>query len=96
MNRDGITDHWNNDEFPDIEAIKSQTLEGLSSFKTVEHWKYSNMAYTILGQVIESVTGSSYETAVKDLVIDPMGLKNTMPDIEENRLPDHATGYGRK
>jgi len=25
-----------------------------------------------------------------------MGLKNTMPDIEEDRLAEHATGYGRK
>jgi CubicO group peptidase (beta-lactamase class C family) len=96
MNRDGVTAHWINDEFPTLDDIKIQTAAGLSSFNTIEHWKYSNMAFTILGQVIEAVTSKSYEDAVRELVIEPMGLTNTMPDISEERLADHATGYGRK
>ena len=96
MNRDGQTAHWADDRFPDLDEIKAQTREGHSSFDVLEHWKYSNMAYTILGQVIESVTGEPYETAVKRLVVEPMGLKSTAPDIEADRLNDHATGYGIK
>jgi D-alanyl-D-alanine carboxypeptidase len=96
MNRDGITAHWDNDEFPSLDSIKSQTRDGLSSFDTLEHWKYSNMAFTILGQVIESVTGEPYEDAVRRLVLEPMGLENTVPDFEDDKLTDHATGYGRK
>ena len=96
MNRDGTTAHWLNDEFPTLEEVKSQTVNGLSSFALLEHWKYSNMGYTILGQVIESVTGQTYEDAVRELVVVPMGLTDTAPDIEPGRVADHATGYGRK
>ncbi|MFT5561721.1 MAG: CubicO group peptidase (beta-lactamase class C family) [Candidatus Azotimanducaceae bacterium] len=96
MNRDGQTAHWADDRFPNLDEIKQQTDLGLSSFETGEHWKYSNMGFTILGQVIEAVTGQTYENAVRALVIDPMGLKNTAPDIEPGREADHATGYGRK
>jgi CubicO group peptidase (beta-lactamase class C family) len=96
MNRDGVTAHWANDTFPDRENIQRQALEGLSSFEVGEHWKYSNMGFTILGQVIESVTGVPYEEAVKELVLDPMGLENTRPDFDDKTLPLHATGYGRK
>lgn len=96
INRDGVTAHWETDEFPTLADIQKQTSAGLSSFETAEHWKYSNMAFTILGQVIEAVTGKPYEIAVTELVIRPMGLKNTLPDIVDDRFAEHATGYGRK
>jgi D-alanyl-D-alanine carboxypeptidase len=96
MNRDGDTAHWTDDRFPSLEEIKQQTASGLSSFDVLEHWKYSNMGFTILGQVIEAVTGQTYEDAVRELVIEPMELKNTFADIESRRENDHATGYGRK
>ena len=35
---------------------------------------YSNANYTVLGMVIESVTGTGYADAVQDLVFDPMGV----------------------
>ena len=96
MNRDGVTAHWVNDTFPDEGKIREQAMAGLSSFEVGEHWKYSNMGFTILGQVIEAVTGSTYEAAVKDLVLEPMGLRNTRPDFDDVTLPLHATGYGRR
>jgi D-alanyl-D-alanine carboxypeptidase len=96
MNRDGLTAHWDNDTFPDKDQIKQQAEDGLSSFEVAEHWKYSNMGFTILGQVIESVTGKSYEEAVEEIVLKPMGLKDTHPDFDDTTLPLHATGYGRK
>jgi len=95
MNRDGSTAHWTNDNFPDKAAIIDQAQSGLSSFETGEYWKYSNMGYTILGQIIEAVTGQRYEDAVKELVIEPMGLTNTQPDFDTVTLPLHATGYGK-
>jgi CubicO group peptidase (beta-lactamase class C family) len=96
MNRDGNTAHWIDDQFPSLDDIKQQTQSGLSSFQTVEHWKYSNMGFTILGQVIEAVTGQSYEEAVSELVVDAIGLESTAPDFEPGRKDQHATGYGRK
>ncbi len=96
MNRDGVSGHWLNDNFPHLDQIKSQTVEGLSTFDTTEHWKYSNMGYTILGQVIEAVTGQPYEAAVKELVVDPLGLCNTFPDLDDENILRHVTGYGRK
>ena len=96
MNRDGVTAHWDNDTFPDIDRIREQARKGLSSFEAGKHWKYSNMGFTILGQVIEAVTGSTYEAAIRDKVLGPMGLRNTRPDFDNTTLPLHATGYGKK
>ena len=94
LNRDGTTAHWSDDEFPDAEAVVAQAAAGVSVFATGEHWKYSNLGYTLLGQIIEAVTGSRYEDAVTELVLVPLGLEETTPDFDEASLGLHATGYG--
>lgn len=38
------------------------------------NYSYSNFGYCLLGRVIESVTGQSYEDAVRQLVLDPSGI----------------------
>ena len=40
-------------------------------------FKYGNLGTELAGMVIESVTGKKYEEALKDLVLDPVGAKNT-------------------
>jgi CubicO group peptidase (beta-lactamase class C family) len=39
---------------------------------------YNNAALSLAGRIIEKVTGSSYERAVKDLVLGPVGLHETL------------------
>ncbi|MCX4999895.1 serine hydrolase domain-containing protein [Streptomyces longwoodensis] len=38
---------------------------------------YNNAALCVAGRIIEVVTGTTYEAAVRDLVIDPLGLDHT-------------------
>ncbi len=40
-------------------------------------FKYGNLGTELAGMVIESVTGKKYEEALKDLVLEPVGAKNT-------------------
>ena len=40
-------------------------------------YQYSNANYTLLGAIIEEVTGLSYPSALDALVIDPLGLTST-------------------
>ncbi len=39
---------------------------------------YNNAALSLAGRVIEKVTGATYEAALKELVLDPLGLGMTM------------------
>ena len=39
---------------------------------------YNNAALSLAGRIIEKVTGSLYERAVKELVLDPVGLSETL------------------
>ncbi|MEN8192179.1 MAG: serine hydrolase domain-containing protein [Bacteroidota bacterium] len=40
-------------------------------------FSYNNAGFSILGRVIEKVTGKTFEAALRELVFDPLGLENT-------------------
>jgi CubicO group peptidase (beta-lactamase class C family) len=42
-----------------------------------EVWSYNNAGFYLAGRVIEVVTGKSFETALEELVLGPLGLKST-------------------
>jgi len=41
------------------------------------HFIYSNSAYIFLAQLVENVTGKPYETVLKEVIFEPLGLSNT-------------------
>jgi len=93
MTRDGRTAHWSTHEFPELEKIKEQVLEGISFFKTSEILKYSNFAYTLLGQIIETASGQDYHDYIKKEILEPLNMQNTVTDVNETNIARHATGY---
>ena len=50
-------------------------LEQLAPIGSV--WSYNNSGFYLAGYIIETVTGKSYEAAMKELVFDPLGLEHT-------------------
>lgn len=49
-------------------------LEQLAPLGTF--WSYNNAGFSLAGYLIEVVTGKTYQAALKELVLDPLGLKN--------------------
>jgi CubicO group peptidase (beta-lactamase class C family) len=47
-------------------------LEQLAPVGTV--WSYNNAGFSVAGRIIEVVTGQTYEAALKELVLEPLGL----------------------
>ncbi|WP_327304298.1 serine hydrolase domain-containing protein [Streptomyces sp. NBC_01298] len=60
---------------------------------TAQH--YLNINYTVLGALIEKVTGGTYEKAVAARVLKPLGLRDTsFPGRFQTRIPGrHNHGY---
>ncbi|MDD5496187.1 MAG: serine hydrolase [Candidatus Omnitrophica bacterium] len=52
-------------------------LKHKPDFAPGEKWKYSNSNYTLLGMIIEKVTGSKIESEVSRRIIKPLGLYHT-------------------
>ncbi len=42
-----------------------------------EVFSYCNSGFILAGRVIEAVTGQTYEAAIRELILEPLGLKNT-------------------
>ncbi len=59
-----------------------------------EAWQYNNLIYMAAGYVIEAVTGRTWEEAVQEKLLDPLGLANTNLFMAElQKSDDHAVGY---
>jgi hypothetical protein len=58
-----------------------------------ETFAYNNAALGVAGRVIEAVTGTSYERAMRHLVIDPLGLKHSRFSADELAGFDVAAGH---
>jgi len=53
---------------------KMADLEQLAPIGAV--WSYNNSGFNLAGYIIEQVTGKSYEAALKELVLEPLGLEH--------------------
>ncbi len=64
-------------------------------FEPGTRWRYNNSGYFILGIVIAHVTGKPYDVALRERILDPLGLENTGYDHNESVIPRMADGYQR-
>ena len=60
-------------------------------------YKYSNTNFCILGLLVEKVTGSPFETAIRDRVLRPLGIEAHLAPTFDTEVGDamHNTGPGR-
>jgi CubicO group peptidase (beta-lactamase class C family) len=58
-----------------------------------EVWSYNNAGFYVAGRVIEVVTGKPYESAARELALDPLGLANSFFFPEEAMIHRFATGH---
>jgi len=55
-------------------------------------FKYSNLGYVFLGQLVERVSGQSFETYVKENIIEPCGIASSELNFQIQPAK-HAIGY---
>jgi CubicO group peptidase (beta-lactamase class C family) len=57
------------------------------------NWSYNNAAFTVAGRVIEVVTGKTYESVVKELIFEPLGMKHSFFFMEDVMTYRFAAGH---
>lgn len=62
-------------------------------FEPGTKWRYSNSGYFLLGVIIEKVTGKRYEQMLRERILDPLGLKQTGYEHDDEVIEKQATGY---
>ena len=62
-------------------------------FEPGSKFSYSNSGYSLLGAIIEKVTGKSYETVLTERILKPLGMTNSGYDNYSPLLQKRASGY---
>jgi N-acyl-D-amino-acid deacylase len=67
-------------------------------FNPGERYAYSNFGYSLLGRIIEQVTGRDYETYVREDVLRPLGITRGVigRSLESQRIPGEVRYYDAK
>ncbi len=100
--RDGLdADYWSLERpFPDVEQFASEILQSGLVLENNTKMKYSNYGYSLLGMVVENVSGQPFNEFVLDRIIRPLGLEHTFPEyrpeLNQPRPENLVTGYSRK
>jgi hypothetical protein len=72
-----------------IATVRDKPLDFLPG----EKMSYSNSGYLVLGYVIETVTGASYEKFVTENIFTPLGMKDSGYDSNTAIIARRAAGY---
>ncbi|MFD8733922.1 serine hydrolase domain-containing protein [Streptomyces sp. NPDC059618] len=56
---------------------------------------YSQAGYNLAGRIVEKVTGLPFEQAMRELVLEPVGLTDTVYGLAEAMVRKFAVGYNR-
>lgn len=90
--RDG-SNAWDGTTMPDRAVLHAEVLANASFGAPLERFRYSNVAYSLLGEILESVSGRSFGSLLRTKIITPLGLATSWPDLEPAARRALATGY---
>lgn len=81
--RENAFSHWNgpNFSFPTKDQIKSMLANQKTLYPASTYYQYSNLALTLLGYVVEEVSGKPFEEYVQNNILLPLELSNTTPTM---------------
>jgi CubicO group peptidase (beta-lactamase class C family) len=79
--------HLTQDQF--IAALAGYPLE----FEPGHSFKYCNSGYSLLGYIIENVSGKSYWDFLGERILHPLGMATTTNRAPAQILPNRASGY---
>ncbi|GAB2695130.1 serine hydrolase domain-containing protein [Thalassiella azotivora] len=79
--------------FPDADGLTAVARDAAAVLRRNERFKYSNVGYSLLGRVVEVVTGRSWAQELRTRVLDPLGLTSTGPDHDPAQGERYAAGH---
>jgi CubicO group peptidase (beta-lactamase class C family) len=78
-----------------VDEFVKKYCSGDLEFEPGSKFSYNNSGYFLLGAIIERITGKSYEQALKEKILDPLGMKDTGYDNADPLIRRRAAGYQR-
>ena len=87
-----LTD-WSRHSFPKTSEILNEIDSVNTVIPTDSAWKYSNLAYGLLGEVIQRLSGKSYESWLTEEMLYQLGMTDSTLRISQIPDEDLVNGY---
>lgn len=91
---------WEGDVFDDTGVGEDALARFVASMAGLEQlvplgtvWSYSNAGFSLAGYLIQVVTGKSYQAALKELVLEPLGLVSSYFNPGDVMIHRFAVGH---
>ena len=84
--------HWSNLEFPSMQETLAMLARCEIVIEPDSAFKYCNLAFALLGEVVERVAGRPYRDYVRENILAPLGMTSSGFELEAHR-ERVATGY---
>ena len=91
--------YWSEPDFrfPTRDEVMKRVAEQHTLYPSERWFQYSNLGFTLAGEIVSAVSGQAYDAYVRQHILQPLGLDDTSPDIPAAETGKRlATGYGRR
>jgi D-alanyl-D-alanine carboxypeptidase len=90
--RDG-SNAWDDRTMPDRAMLRAELERSAAFGAPSERFRYSNMGFALLGEVLEKATSTSFSALLRREIARPLGLAATDADLTVRARRSLATGY---
>lgn len=84
--------------FPDTNRTRAELVHSIRYLKPAtsfrEGFAYDNVLYSAAGQLLQAVSGQTWEAFVKQHIFEPLGMQDAAVDYQ-TQGPDHAAPHAR-
>jgi D-alanyl-D-alanine carboxypeptidase len=87
--------YWNDMNFPSREAMLPVLAKMGVVWAPEKEWKYSNVALSLAGYIVEAASGESYSEYIARHILAPLQMNGTRV-IPPRDMPTLAVGYGMR
>ncbi|WP_165499079.1 serine hydrolase [Gramella sp. KN1008] len=94
--REAAYPYWTGPDFPfpSKEEIDSKLGDQETLYPASTYFQYSNLGLTLLGEIVEEISGVPYDEYVKKNILEPLELSDTRPEMPKELYGEKlAIGY---
>jgi len=93
--REAVGVDWNDLKFPQRDQMMTHMAEQETVYAGETQWKYSNLALSLAGEIVTTVSGEPWAQYVETHILQPLGMQSTRT-LPLADTPNLTTGYGRR
>jgi CubicO group peptidase (beta-lactamase class C family) len=94
--REAGSGYWTDFEFPTTHQVIERLFTQRTIYPAATRFKYSNLAPTLAGEIVATVSQQPFADYVQQHILDPLDMQNTSVVLPVDNNERLATGYGRR